>query len=117
MHRTLQLAGVGTVAGLFSGLFGVGGGVVIVPLLALAMGFPTRVAAATSLAAIAVLAAAAGGLQAAYGNADVGQAAIVGFPAVLGVIAGTALQQRIAARPLRLAFAVLLVVVAANLVF
>jgi uncharacterized membrane protein YfcA len=117
MHRTLQLAGVGTVAGLFSGLFGVGGGVVIVPLLALAMGFPTRVASATSLAAIAVIATAAGGLQAIYGNTDVGEAAIVGFPAVLGVIAGTALQQRIAARPLRLAFAVLLVVVAANLVF
>ena len=58
-------------AGLFSGLFGVGGGVVIVPLLALAMEFPPRVAAATSLLAIAVLAAAAGGFQAAYGNAHV----------------------------------------------
>ena len=60
MPRTLQLAAVGTVAGLFSGVFGVGGGVVIVPLLALALGYPTRVAAATSLAAIAVIAAAAG---------------------------------------------------------
>ena len=116
MHRTLQLAGVGTVAGLFSGLFGVGGGVVIVPLLALAMGFPTRVASATSLAAIAVIATAAGGLQAIYGNTDVGEAAIVGFPAVLGVIAGTALQQRIPIRTLRLGFAALLVVLAINLV-
>jgi uncharacterized membrane protein YfcA len=117
MRRTLQLAGVGTVAGLFSGLFGVGGGVVIVPLLALAMDFPTRVAAATSLAAIAVLAAAAGGLQAALGNADVGEAALVGLPAVAGVVAGTALQQRLATRTLRLAFAALLVVVAATLIF
>jgi uncharacterized membrane protein YfcA len=117
MPRTLQLAGVGTVAGLFSGLFGVGGGVVIVPLLALSLGFPTRVAAATSLAAIAVIAAAAGGLQAIYGNTDVLEAAIVGFPAVAGVVAGTALQQRVPIRKLRLGFAVLLVASAANLVF
>src|SRR4051812_38093909 len=117
MRRTLQHAGVGTVAGLFSGLFGVGGGVVIVPLLALAMDFPTRVAAATSLAAIAVLAAGAGALQLAYGNADLGEAALVGLPAVVGVVAGTALQQRLATRTLRLAFAALLVVVAATLIF
>jgi uncharacterized membrane protein YfcA len=117
MPRTLQLAAVGTVAGLFSGIFGVGGGVVIVPLLGLALGFPPRVAAATSLAAIAVIATAAGGLHAIYGNTDVGEAAIVGFPAVIGVLAGTALQQRIPIRTLRLAFAVLLVLVAADLVF
>jgi len=116
MPRTLQLAAVGTVAGLFSGLFGVGGGVVIVPLLAFAMGFPTRVAAATSLAAIAVIATAAGGLQAIYGNTDVVEAAVVGLPAVAGVLAGTALQQRIPIRTLRLGFAALLVVVAINLV-
>ena len=117
MHRTLQLAAVGTVAGLFAGLFGVGGGVVIVPLLAFTMGFPPRVAAATSLAAITVIAAAAGGLQAAYGNADVGEAAVVGLPALVGVVAGTALQQRLATRTLRLAFAGLLVAVAGTLVF
>ena len=117
MRRTLQLAAVGTAAGLFAGLFGVGGGVVIVPLLGYAMGFPTRVAAATSLAAIVVVAAAAGGLQAAYGNADVGEAVVVGLPAVAGVVAGTALQQRLATRTLRLAFAGLLVLVAGTLVF
>ena len=117
MRRTLQLAAVGTVAGLFSGLFGVGGGVVIVPLLAYVMGFPTRVAAATSLAAIAVVAAVTGGFQLLYGNADVGEAALVGLPAVVGVVAGTALQQRLATRTLRLAFAALLVVVAVTLIF
>src|SRR5918998_1479668 len=101
MRRTLQLAAVGTAAGLFSGLFGVGGGVVIVPLLALALGFPTRVAAATSLAAIAVIASVAGGLQAIHGNADVGEAAVVALPAVAGVLAGTALQQRGAPPPPR----------------
>ena len=117
MRRTLQLAAVGTVAGLFSGLFGVGGGVVIVPLLAYALDFPTRVAAATSLAAHAGRAAPAGGVQRRYGNADVGEAALVGLPAVAGVVAGTALQQRLATRTLRLAFAALLVVVAVTLIF
>jgi len=116
MPRTLQLAAVGTVAGLFSGVFGVGGGVVIVPLLALALGYPTRVAAATSLAAIAVIAAVAGGLHAIYGNTDPVEAAVVGFPAVLGVVAGTALQQHIPIRTLRLGFAALLIVVAITLV-
>jgi uncharacterized membrane protein YfcA len=116
MRRTLQLTGVGTVTGLFSGLFGVGGGVVIVPLLALTLGYPTRVAAATSLAAIAVIATAAGGLHAAYGNTNVIEAAVVGFPAVLGVVAGTALQQHIPIRTLRLGFAALLIVVAISLI-
>ena len=116
MRRTLQLAAVGTAAGLFSGLFGVGGGAVIVPLLALVLDFPTRVAAATSLAAIAVTAAAAGGLHAIPGNTDVVDAVVVGFPAVLGVVAGTALQQRLATRTLRLAFAALLLAVAVALV-
>jgi uncharacterized membrane protein YfcA len=116
MPRTLQLAAVGTAAGLFSGLFGVGGGAVIVPLLALVLDFPTRVAAATSLAAIAVIAAAAGGLHAIHGNTDVVDAAVVGFPAVLGVVAGTALQQHIPIRTLRFGFAALLMAVAINLV-
>ena len=116
MRRTLQLAGVGTVAGLFSGLFGVGGGVVIVPLLAFALDYPARVAAATSLAAIAVIATAAGGLHAIYGNTNVLEAAVVGFPAVLGVVAGAALQQHIPIRTLRLGFAALLIAVAISLI-
>src|SRR4051794_41069475 len=65
MPRTLQLAAVGTAAGLFSGLFGVGGGAVMVPLLVLWLGYGEREATGTSLAAIAVIAtvAGAGGLR------------------------------------------------------
>ena len=51
MRRLLELLGIGLVAGFLSALFGVGGGVVIVPLL-LARGWPIKVATATSLAAI-----------------------------------------------------------------
>jgi len=46
MRRTLQLAVIGTAAGVFSGLFGVGGGIVIVPLLVLWLGYGEREATA-----------------------------------------------------------------------
>src|SRR5262245_60553624 len=49
MRRVLQLAVVGTAAGAFSGLFGVGGGTVIVPLLVLWHGYDERTATGTSL--------------------------------------------------------------------
>src|SRR5436190_24193249 len=57
MTRTSKLAVIGTAAGLFSGLFGVGGGTVIVPLLVLWFGYGEREATGTSLAAIGIIAA------------------------------------------------------------
>lgn len=115
MRRTLQLAGIGTAAGIFSGLFGVGGGVIIVPLLILWLGYEQREAAGTSLAAIAVIAAVATAFQGAYGNVDVGHGLLVGVPGVGGVLAGTWLQQRISVRWISLAFSALLVGVALEL--
>ena len=69
--RTLKLAVTGTLAGLFSGLFGVGGGTVIVPLLVLWLGYDERKATGTSLAAIVVIATFATIAQGAYGNVEV----------------------------------------------
>ena len=114
--RTLALAAIGTAGGLFSGLFGVGGGVVIVPLLVLWCGYDERRATGTSLAAIVVIAAVAAGAQAAYGNVDWLKAVFVGLPAVGGVLAGTALQQRVSVRVVAGSFALLLVVSAVLLV-
>ena len=116
MPRVLRLAAIGTAAGLFSGLFGVGGGLVMVPLLILWLGYEEREATGTSLAAIAVIATVAVAAQAAYGNVDWLKALFIGFPAVGGVLAGTALQQRVPRRTVSLAFAALLVVAAAALV-
>ncbi len=113
--RTLRLAAIGTVAGLFSGLFGVGGGIVIVPLLVLWLGFGEREATGTSLAAIAVIAAVATVVHGAYGNVHVGEGLLVGLPAVAGVVAGTQLQQRISTRAISLIFAAMLVAVAIHL--
>jgi uncharacterized protein len=114
-QRALRLALIGTGAGLFSGLFGVGGGTVIVPLLVLWLGYGTREATGTSLAAIVVIAAAAMLAQGAYGKVHVGDGLMVGVPAVGGVLVGTSLQQRVDPRVVSLLFAALLVVVAITL--
>lgn len=112
---TLALAAIGSVAGLFSGLFGVGGGVVMVPLLVLWLGYGDREAAGTSLAAIVVIATAAALTHGAYGNVRVAEGLLVGVPAIGGVLAGTWLQQRIPPRSVRLLFAGLLVLIAGEL--
>lgn len=116
MRRTLQLAGIGTAAGAFSGLFGVGGGVIIVPLLLVWLSYGEREAAATSMAAIIVIATIAVAIQAGYGNVDLAGAAIVGVPAVVGAVAGTALQQKVPERAISLIFAALMLLIAAELV-
>jgi uncharacterized membrane protein YfcA len=116
MARVLRLAVIGTLAGIFSGLFGVGGGTVMVPLLVLWLGYGEREATGTSLAAIVIIASVAAAAQASYGNVDWAKALLVGFPAVGGVLAGTALQQRVPQRTISLFFAALLVVTAISLV-
>jgi uncharacterized protein len=108
----MKLVGIGLIAGLFSTLFGVGGGIVIVPLLILLLGFQSRVATGTSLAAIGITALAGTILYAAEGHVDVGHAAAVGLPAAAGAVAGTAIQQRISVRALALAFSGLLTALA-----
>jgi uncharacterized membrane protein YfcA len=113
--RTVRLGLIGSAAGFFSGLFGVGGGIVIVPLLVLWLGYEEREATGTSLAAITIIAAVAAGVQGLYGNVDVGKGLLVGIPAVAGVIGGTALQQRIPQRTISLLFAALLVATAIHL--
>ena len=114
--RTLKLAAIGTAGGIFSGLLGVGGGSVIVPLLIVWLGYGAREAAGTSMMAIVVIAAVAVTLQAFYGNVDPPNAALVGVPAVAGAFAGTAIQQRVPERAISVLFALLLVVVAIELI-
>jgi uncharacterized protein len=115
--RTLKLAAIGTLAGVFSGLFGVGGGTVIVPLLIFWFGYGERLATGTSLGAIVLIgslgALAQGGF---YGNVHVGTGLLLSIPAILGIVLGTAIQQRIPQRAVSLLFAALLVAVAIGLI-
>jgi uncharacterized membrane protein YfcA len=107
---------IGLVAGFFSALFGVGGGIVIVPLLLLLVAFPIRNATATSLAAIGVTALAGTITYVFHGAVEPAYAALLGLPAAGGAIAGTALQQRLRRRTLANLFALLLAAVAVTLV-
>ncbi len=110
-----RLAVIGTVAGLFSGIFGVGGGTVIVPLLVLWLGYGEREATGTSLAAIVFIAAFAAAAQAGYGNVRVVDGLLVGLPAVGGVLLGARLQQRLRVQAISLLFAAVLVASAVEL--
>jgi uncharacterized membrane protein YfcA len=113
--RLLKLAVIGTAAGGFSGLFGVGGGSVIVPLLLLWLAYGEREATGTSLLAIAFIGAFAAAVQGLHRNVDLLEGLLIGVPAVGGVLAGTELQQRVPERAISLLFAVLLVAVALEL--
>jgi uncharacterized membrane protein YfcA len=115
LSRSLRLAAIGTAAGVFSGLFGVGGGTVIVPLLILWMSYGQHEATGTSLVAIVLIAGVAAATQGAYGNIHVADGLLVGIPALAGVLAGTYLQQRVPGRGVSLLFAGLLVAVAIEL--
>jgi uncharacterized membrane protein YfcA len=103
----LRLVLIGLAAGVLSALFGVGGGLLIVPLLILVASVPPRVATATSLGAIGLTALAGAALYGLRGEVDVAYAALVGLPAVVGALGGTALQQRVSNRALTAAFAAL----------
>ena len=110
-----KLIAVGLVAGFFGALFGVGGGIVIVPALVILLAFDQRLAAGTSLAAILVSSIAGAVTYAFHGDLKPGAAALVGLPAVIGVVAGTAVQQRVPVHRLAYAFALLLAAVAVRL--
>jgi uncharacterized membrane protein YfcA len=115
--RSLPLAyvGIGLVAGLFSALFGVGGGIVVVPLLIMLVGFGPKEATGTSLAAIGLTAVFGVVTYAILDRIHWEEAALVGLPAVAGVLAGTWLQQRVSSRLLVLLFAAFLVAIAVQL--
>ncbi|MGD9572233.1 MAG: sulfite exporter TauE/SafE family protein [Thermoleophilia bacterium] len=111
----LPLALTGLTAGLFASLFGVGGGVVMVPLLIALLGYDARVATATSLAAIIFTATAGTVTHGALGNVQWDTALLVGLPAMVGVNLGIALKDRMSSRALTYAFVVLLLAVAVRI--
>ena len=111
----MRLILIGLTAGFFSALFGVGGGIVIVPLLLLVGGWELRSATATSLAAIGITATAGVITYVAHGQVKPAYAALVGIPAAFGALAGTTLQQRLPIRTLSFAFAALLLAIAVRM--
>ena len=103
---------MGAAAGVVSGMLGVGGGILFVPALTLVLSLSQVKAEATSLLAIIPVALVGAYRQYGYGNVRVRDGAVLGALSGLGVLAGVALANVLSQRTLRIAFAVLLVVVA-----
>jgi uncharacterized protein len=110
------LVGVGLAGGFFGALFGVGGGIVVVPLLVLVAGFGVKEATATSLAIIGFTAVFGVLAFSALGHVYWSDAALVGLPALGGTLAGTWAHRRLSSRMLTFLFAGFLVLVAVRLV-
>ena len=111
------LIGIGIVSGLFAAMFGIGGGVVIVPLLILLTRMPPRIAAATSLATLLLTSMIGTARYAGSGHIDWVAAIVIGVPAVAGVILGIHFQKRLPADWLIIAFGVLIIAIGLKLVF
>lgn len=103
---------IGVAAGVLSGLFGIGGGILLVPALALVLGLDHVEAEATSLLAIIPVAAVGAWRQKSYGNLDVRLGLTVGVFAAVAAVAGVALVNVLPVELVRYAFVVLMLYVA-----
>jgi uncharacterized membrane protein YfcA len=110
-----RVALVGAVAGLTSGLFGVGGGIVLVPALIALAGFEPKLATGTSLTAIVPISLAGAVGYATAGEVDWPAAALVAAGALAGAVVGTHLLRRIDPSTLQRLFAVLMVATAVRM--
>jgi Sulfite exporter TauE/SafE. len=112
MGPLLVVGGIGLLAGVLSGLFGIGGGIVIVPLLVLLVGFSTTQAAGTSLAALLLPVGAFGAWE--YWRAgfiDLRVAVVLSLGLLLGAYLGARVGISLPPETVQRAFGVLLVLV------
>jgi uncharacterized membrane protein YfcA len=106
---------LGGVAGVLAGLFGVGGGILFVPTLALVLGLTQLHAEASSLLAILPTSIVGTWRQRRYGNVDLRAALVIGLGSIGGVQAGVVLAEALPESVLRRLFGVLLLLTAAQL--
>jgi uncharacterized protein len=115
MEKVALAIALGLVAGVFAGLFGVGGGILFVPTLSLALGLDQLHAQATSLAAMLPVVAVGTWNQRRYGNVRLRPAVVLGLGGVAGVLAGGFLAESLPEHVLERLFGVLLLGVSAQL--
>ena len=106
---------IGFAAGVVAGMLGVGGGILFVPALTLALGLSQLEAISTSLVAIVPVALVGAWRQHGYGNVRVRDGAMVGLLAAVGAVAGVAVANVVDEDVLRVLFAGLMLVTAAQL--
>lgn len=112
----LLVIAFGFAGGFLGGLVGVGGGILFVPALAIVLDEPQIEAEATSLLAIIIVAMAGAWRQNTYGNVRFGDAAIIGALSVVGVTIGVVVANEVPERTLEIGFAIVAVLIAAQLV-
>jgi uncharacterized membrane protein YfcA len=115
MWALLAAGGLGLVAGVLAGLFGVGGGILFVPTLTLVLGLTQLHAEATSLLAILPTAVAGVWRQRSYGNVRWRAALILGVSAIAGVEGGVQIAEALPEHALRKLFGVLMLAVATQI--
>ncbi|MFN2389580.1 MAG: TSUP family transporter [Actinomycetota bacterium] len=115
--HTVAVIASGFAAGLMSGLLGVGGGVVMVPLVALAAGLSEHEAHGTSLAAVVVMGAVGAAAFAAGGETDIGVAALLALGAIAGAPLGARVMAAMSEERLETAFGILLLAVAGTMLW
>ncbi len=115
LPRLLAYVGIGAVAGFLSGLFGVGGGVLIVPGLVLLLHMPQKLASGTSLLAVAPLSVGGMLAYAAGGHIDWAASLVIAIGAVVGGAIGSALLHRLPSTIISWIFIATLLVVAVQL--
>jgi uncharacterized membrane protein YfcA len=113
----LEIVLAGLAAGVLSGMFGVGGGILFVPALVLIADLTQVEAIATSLAAMIPVVAVGTWRQRRYGNVDGRAALVIGLTSAAGVAAGTAIAESVPEGTLQKLFAVLLFLTAGRLVW
>ena len=111
----IAAASLGVAGGFVGGVLGVGGGVLFVPALAIFAGQTQVEAESTSLLAIVGVAALGAWRQHGYGNVRIADGVAVGALSLAGVALGTVLANAVSQRTLELAFAALIVLIAAQL--
>ncbi|MGD9636744.1 MAG: sulfite exporter TauE/SafE family protein [Pirellulales bacterium] len=104
-------------AGAVSGLLGIGSGAFKVPAMDLAMGLPIKVSTATSNFMIGVTAASSAGVYFSRGDIDPFVAGPVAAGILLGAFAGSRLLNRLPANRLRMAFVVVLLAIAIEMLY
>ena len=117
MTGLIVVALIGVVGGALAGLFGVGGGIIFVPALALVLGLTQLHAEASSLLAIIPTALVGSIRHHRYGNVDLRVAALVGVGSIAGVEGGVQLAESLPESVLKRLFGILLVLIAVQIVW
>jgi uncharacterized protein len=111
----LLLAAIGLGAGILSGLFGVGGGIIMVPAMVLLAAVAQHRASATSLAAIVPIALVGAFIFGRADSVDVPAAVVLTAGSLIGVQVGTRLMARMGADRLRIGFALFMIAIAISM--